>query len=48
MGCDVVQGYLIAKPMPLEDLLVFLKSLDVRQPYGDEADTAPTPMVAKA
>ena len=48
MGCDVVQGYLIARPMPLEDLLVFLKSLEVRQPYGDEADTAPTPMVAKA
>jgi len=24
MGCDIAQGYLIARPMPLRDLLVFL------------------------
>lgn len=24
MGCDLAQGYLIARPMPLQDLLVFL------------------------
>jgi predicted signal transduction protein with EAL and GGDEF domain len=24
MGCDIAQGYLIARPMPLEDLLAFL------------------------
>jgi EAL domain-containing protein (putative c-di-GMP-specific phosphodiesterase class I)/GGDEF domain-containing protein len=24
MGCDLVQGYLIAKPMPLNDLLMFM------------------------
>jgi EAL domain-containing protein (putative c-di-GMP-specific phosphodiesterase class I) len=26
LGCDRVQGYLIAKPMPLDDLLVWLRS----------------------
>jgi EAL domain-containing protein (putative c-di-GMP-specific phosphodiesterase class I)/GGDEF domain-containing protein len=26
MGCDIGQGYLIAKPMPLRDLLMFLKT----------------------
>ena len=24
MGCDPAQGFLIARPMPLEDFLVFL------------------------
>jgi EAL domain-containing protein (putative c-di-GMP-specific phosphodiesterase class I) len=23
MGCDVVQGYYIGKPMPLDELLIF-------------------------
>ena len=26
LGCYLVQGYLIAKPMPLDDLLVWLRS----------------------
>jgi EAL domain-containing protein (putative c-di-GMP-specific phosphodiesterase class I) len=25
MGCDVAQGYFIARPMPLDDLFEFLK-----------------------
>ncbi len=33
MGCDMAQGYLIARPMPLEDLMAFM----VR-----EADPVPT------
>jgi len=24
MGCDLVQGYFIARPMPLAELMVFL------------------------
>jgi EAL domain-containing protein (putative c-di-GMP-specific phosphodiesterase class I) len=24
MGCDIAQGYLIARPMPLSDLATFL------------------------
>ncbi len=24
MGCDLIQGYLIARPMPLNDLLMFM------------------------
>ena len=24
LGCDLIQGYLIAKPMPVKDLLVWL------------------------
>jgi EAL domain-containing protein (putative c-di-GMP-specific phosphodiesterase class I)/GGDEF domain-containing protein len=30
MGCDLAQGYLIAKPMPLKDLLTFLAQDSVR------------------
>ena len=26
LGCDRVQGYLIAKPMPAEDLIAWLRS----------------------
>ena len=40
MGCDVVQGYLIAKPMPLADLMVFLKKLDAEPQQDDLAATA--------
>ena len=43
MGCDIAQGYLIARPMPLRDLIVFL---------NDEAassfDAAPHVKLAKA
>lgn len=31
LGCDSVQGYLIAKPMPLDDLLVWLDAAAARQ-----------------
>ena len=31
MGCDIGQGYLIAKPMPLRDLLMFLNT-DIQTP----------------
>jgi len=24
MGCDLIQGYFIARPMPLNDLLTFM------------------------
>ena len=27
MGCDQVQGYYYAKPMPEEDLMVFLENM---------------------
>jgi EAL domain-containing protein (putative c-di-GMP-specific phosphodiesterase class I) len=26
MGCDIGQGYFIARPMPLRDVLLFLKT----------------------
>jgi diguanylate cyclase len=29
MGCDIVQGYLVSRPMPLADLPGFLQSFDV-------------------
>ena len=41
MGCDVAQGYLIARPMPLSDMLVFLAG------DGGRAATDP-PLEAKA
>lgn len=31
LGCDQIQGYFIAKPMPLEALLVWLKKHDIRK-----------------
>ena len=31
MGCDIAQGYLIARPMPLSDLLVFLTKKDHKE-----------------
>jgi EAL domain-containing protein (putative c-di-GMP-specific phosphodiesterase class I) len=35
MGCDIAQGFLIAKPMPFEDLLRFLRdSLESARRYG--------------
>jgi EAL domain-containing protein (putative c-di-GMP-specific phosphodiesterase class I)/GGDEF domain-containing protein len=34
MGCDVAQGYLIARPMPLKDLLSFLADEDRNRAYG--------------
>lgn len=34
MGCDLAQGYLIAKPMPIKDLLVFLSDDTRNQAYG--------------
>ena len=37
MGCDIIQGYLIAKPMPLSDLLPFLNKLAAEEIYGDVA-----------
>jgi EAL domain-containing protein (putative c-di-GMP-specific phosphodiesterase class I)/GGDEF domain-containing protein len=35
MGCDVAQGYHIAKPMPLEPLLAFLAEQDAAPGAGD-------------
>lgn len=29
MGCDLAQGYFIARPMPVEDLMVFMAPVDV-------------------
>jgi EAL domain-containing protein (putative c-di-GMP-specific phosphodiesterase class I) len=35
MGCDSIQGYLIAKPQPLNELLIFLREDgDSRRSYG--------------
>ena len=35
MGCDSIQGYLIAKPQPLDDLLRFMGDEPARQrSYG--------------
>ena len=35
MGCDYAQGYLIAKPMPLKDILTFMGDSRVNQSrYG--------------
>ncbi len=34
MGCDVAQGYLISKPTPLEDLMVFLADDQRNLRYG--------------
>ena len=34
MGCDLAQGYLIAKPMPLKDLVAFLSDIGPAQSYG--------------
>jgi EAL domain-containing protein (putative c-di-GMP-specific phosphodiesterase class I) len=31
MGCDLAQGYVLAKPMPRDDLIAFLKSRALRQ-----------------
>lgn len=45
MGCDVVQGYLIAKPMPLQDLMAFLADEALNARYGAAATP---PAVASA
>lgn len=34
MGCDRVQGYLIAKPQPLNELLIFLREDGASRGYG--------------
>lgn len=34
MGCDAVQGYLIAKPQPLNELLIFLREDGENRGYG--------------
>ncbi|MFT6583127.1 MAG: EAL domain-containing protein (putative c-di-GMP-specific phosphodiesterase class I) [Alphaproteobacteria bacterium] len=34
MGCDVGQGYFIARPMPLEDLEKFLKAANKVRQYA--------------
>lgn len=34
MGCDSIQGYLIAKPMPLKDLMEFLQTKDAERRFG--------------
>ena len=34
MGCDAVQGYLIAKPQPLNELLIFLREDGESRGYG--------------
>jgi EAL domain-containing protein (putative c-di-GMP-specific phosphodiesterase class I) len=32
LGCDVAQGYAIARPMPVEDFLVWLAASDTGLP----------------
>lgn len=34
MGCDRIQGYLVAKPQPLNELLIFLREDGARRGYG--------------
>lgn len=34
MGCDRIQGYLIAKPQPLNELLIFLREDGAKRGYG--------------
>ncbi len=34
MGCDAIQGYLIAKPQPLNELLIFLREDGETRSYG--------------
>ena len=34
MGCDSIQGYLIAKPQPLNELLIFLREDGAKRSYG--------------
>jgi EAL domain-containing protein (putative c-di-GMP-specific phosphodiesterase class I)/GGDEF domain-containing protein len=34
MGCDSIQGYLIAKPLPLNELLIFLREDGAKRSYG--------------
>jgi EAL domain-containing protein (putative c-di-GMP-specific phosphodiesterase class I) len=34
MGCDAIQGYLIAKPQPLNELLIFLREDGDKRSYG--------------
>jgi len=34
MGCDSIQGYLIAKPQPLNELLIFLREDGATRSYG--------------
>jgi diguanylate cyclase len=37
MGCDLAQGYFIARPMPLNDLLTFLADNHVEKPMAQPA-----------
>ncbi len=34
MGCDAIQGYLVAKPQPLNELLIFLREDGDKRSYG--------------
>lgn len=43
MGCDVVQGFLIARPMPLAKLQAFLSA----PPRAEAPRPAPTPAIAR-
>jgi len=33
-GCDEVQGYIVAKPMPLQEFVVFRENWDKTRPTG--------------
>jgi EAL domain-containing protein (putative c-di-GMP-specific phosphodiesterase class I) len=43
MGCDLLQGYLIARPMPLADLVTFLGSRSDSADHGSPRAAAPIP-----
>ncbi|WP_459893844.1 putative bifunctional diguanylate cyclase/phosphodiesterase [Hydrogenobaculum acidophilum] len=31
LGCDIIQGFLLAKPMPIDELIAFIKSFDTKK-----------------
>ncbi len=31
LGCDIIQGFLLAKPMPIDELIAFVKSWDTKK-----------------